>query len=127
MKYDEITNFLKQYPSDVAKQVALVRNLLNISLPNIIEKLDLPARMIAYCYGQRYIDMICTIFPSQKGVKLSFYRGVDLPDPEKILKGNAKTTRYVEIKDEADIRSTALKELLHAALEMYHQRMKTKS
>ena len=95
-------------------------------LPGILEQLDMPAKMIAYCYGQRYVDLICCIFPSQKGLKLSFYKGIDLPDPYGLLEGNAKTTRYIGIKNDEQIDSPGLQKLVAAALAAYNERMNKK-
>lgn len=67
-------------------------------LPGVTEQVDYPAKMVAYCYGQKYVEMVCTLIPSQKGLKLGFYIGVSLPDPEKLLEGTGKISRYVEIR-----------------------------
>lgn len=75
--------------------------------------------MIAYCYGQKYTEMVCTIIPSKKGIKLGFYKGTDLADPENLLRGNGKLSRYVEIKTEDDIHSVALEALLQEAFNAY--------
>lgn len=79
--------------------------------------------MIAYCYGQKYIEMICTIIPSKKEFKLGFYKGADLHDPLSLLEGTGKISRYVKIQSDEQINSTALKELLAEALIAYKQRM----
>ncbi len=92
-------------------------------LPGIIEQIDLPAKMIAYCYGQKYIEMICTIIPSRKGIKLGFYKGADLPDPQHLLQGTGKISRYVEIKAGEKINSKAVTELLKNALAAYEERI----
>jgi hypothetical protein len=84
--------------------------------------LDLPAKMIAYCYGQKYIEMICMMIPSKKGLKLSFYQGPALPDPAHLLEGKAKLTRYVEIRSDKQIYSTALKQLIKNSLAAYKER-----
>lgn len=44
-------------------------------------------KMIAYVYGQKYSEMICTIIPSKKGLKLGFYKGAGLDDLKGYLKG----------------------------------------
>ncbi len=69
--------------------------------------------------------MICTIIPSKKGLKLGFYRGIDLPDPDKLLEGNGKISRYVEIKSEEQISSAAIRKLIANALAAYKKRMTT--
>lgn len=78
--------------------------------------------MIAFSYGPRYAEMICTIIPSQKGLKLGFYKGTDLPDPDNLLKGNGKISRYVEIKKTEDIGSNALITLVKEAFAAYKTR-----
>ena len=61
--------------------------------------------------------MICTLIPSRKGLKLGFYKGADLPDPNGLLKGSGKISRYIEIASEKQINSEAIKQLLEKALE----------
>ncbi|SFK31778.1 DUF1801 domain-containing protein [Proteiniphilum acetatigenes] len=63
--------------------------------------------------------MVCTLIPSQKGLKLGFYKGTDLSDPENLLKGNGKLSRYVDIKAEYDINPVALAALLKEAFNAY--------
>lgn len=110
MKVDnKVDAFLSNYDKQVIVHALILREILSDNLPGIIEQIDIPARMICYCYGQKYIEMICTMIPSKKGLKLGFYKGVDLPDPEKMLEGTGKISRYVEIRSEKQIRSAALK------------------
>jgi hypothetical protein len=127
MKQDErFKIFLGNFDKQIVEQVFKIRKVIAEILPDIIEQVDLPARMIAYVYGQRYSDIICTIIPSKKGIKLGFYKGVDLPDPENLLEGTGKISRYVQIKSEEQINSPAIKTLLEKALEAYKQRMAIK-
>lgn len=86
---------LAVYPEELHLAVEKLRELIKQTLPGIIEQVDLTAKMIAFSFGQKYAEMICTIFISKKGLKLSFYRGVDLSDPKNLLEGSAKTTRYL--------------------------------
>ncbi|MBC9913034.1 DUF1801 domain-containing protein [Chitinophaga varians] len=118
-----ILSFLDSYPATVATRARQLRDTLLEMLPGIIEQLDVPAKMIAYTYGQKYTQMICTLIPSQKGLKLGFYKGNELPDPAGILKGNGKISRYVEVKDDETLHSAALKKLVGAALQAYRERI----
>ena len=114
--------FLGNYDKQIIKQVMKLREIISANLPEIKEQVDLPARMIAYVYGQKYSDMICTIIPSKTGIKLGFYKGADLPDPENLLEGKGKISRYVQIKSENQIESPAIKTFIEKALEAYRQR-----
>jgi len=120
---DEITDFLLAYDNKVSGIAIPLRELLLKTLPNIQEQLDIPARIIGYGYGPKYIDNLCAIIPSKKGVKLGFYKGTELPDPNKLLTGTGKVHKYVEIKSDKDIKSPALKKLLNEALKFYKRRM----
>ncbi len=124
MKEDErLKIFLANYDKPIVNQVMKLRKVLSANLPGIIEQVDLPARMIAYVYGQKYSEMICTLIPSKTGVKLGFYMGLNLPDPEHILEGTGKISRYVQIKSDEIIESPAVKSLVINALEAYKKRI----
>ena len=112
-------DFLLQYDELVYTRAFMLREILIKYLPGITEQMDLPAKMIAYCYGQKYIDLICVIIPSQKGLKLGFNRGVELDDPDGLLDGAGKISRYVQIISDEQITSEALKKLLTSALHLY--------
>jgi hypothetical protein len=119
---DNILQFLSGYKEEVFNNALILREMVLQNLPGITEQLDLPAKMIAYAYGQRYTDLICVIIPSKEGLKLGFNKGSTLPDPSGILQGSGKISRYVVIKAEADIHNPAIKDLLSVALAAYKER-----
>ncbi len=115
--------FLSQYDEQVCSNAIRLREMLFANLPGITEQIDIPAKMIMYCYGQKYAEMVCTIIPSKKGLKLGFYKGVDLPDPDNLLEGMGKISRYLEISSAKQVNSAPLKKLLANALAAYKRRM----
>jgi len=117
-----VEEFLANYNEEVVTHVMKLREVLFADLPGIKEQLDVPAKMIAYSYGQKYAEMICTIIPSKKGLKLGFYKGIDLPDPDKLLEGTGKISRYIEIRSNEQINSPALKKIIENALGAYKKR-----
>ena len=119
----KINLFLSQYDDQVLGKALKLREVLFTNLPDINEQIDIPAKMIAYCYGQKYSEMICTIIPSRKGLKLGFYKGADLPDPDRLLEGTGKISRYVAIKSMEQIESSSLKHLIKNALAAYQHRV----
>ena len=116
--------FLAQYNEQVFDNAQKLRDVIFENLPGIIEQTDIAAKMIAYSFGQKYSDMICTIMPSKKGLKLGFYKATDLPDPYSLLEGSGKISRYVKIKSEDQIKSPGLKKLIKSALKAYEERTK---
>lgn len=117
--------FLSQYDEKVFGNAMKLRKIIFANLPRITEQLDTSARLVAYCYGKKYAELICVLIPSKKGLKLGFNRGIDLPDPDNLLEGTGKISRYVKIESDEQIKSTALKKLLESALKAYKERMAT--
>lgn len=89
-------------------------------MPDIIESLDIPAKMIAYSDGDKYSELICVIIPSKKGIKLGFNRGTELPDPHNLLEGNGKISRYIVLSSDELLHSSKLTNLLNKSLKLYH-------
>jgi hypothetical protein len=119
----KISDFLANYNEQTYTHAMLLRDVILEKLPNVTEQLDIPAKMVAYCYGQKYAELICMLIPSKKGLKLGFYKGTELPDPCGLLEGTGKMSRYVAIKNEEQIQSPALKTLLENASEAYKKRI----
>ena len=117
-----VIDFLSSYDEEISTRALLLRDVILKTLPEIQEVVDQPAKMIAYTYGPKYVDMICTLIPSKKGLKLGFYKGNELPDPEGLLEGTGKISRYVQIKNTSQIKSSGIKKLLLKALEAYKKR-----
>lgn len=112
-----------QYSEEVFSHALELQRILLAKLPGITEQIDIPARMVAYCYGHSYVTMICTLIPSKKGLKLGFYKGSELPDPHQMLEGTGKISRYVEIKSMEQIQSQELNDLIDKAFDAYQQRV----
>lgn len=124
MKTDpHFEEFFAAYNPEIVAWAGVLRALLAEALPDVQEQLDRPAKMMAYCYGQKYAELVCMLIPSQKGLKLGFNRGVDLPDPHGLLAGTGKISRYVEVRSEEQIHSPELWELLQAAYAAYQSRI----
>lgn len=118
-----IHDILSKYNTTVFSPGLQLRDHLISVLPNIIEMPDAPANIIGYGYGPGYKDLICTIIPSKKGIKLGFYKGSELPDPDHLLTGTGKVHKHVEIKTPDLISSPAVNALITAAVAAYKQRI----
>lgn len=108
--------FLGGYPHPVRELFLETQYLLERELPNSRQELDIPAKMLAFSYGSGYKGMICVLFPSQKGVKLSFSKGAELSKKHKLLEGDGKKTRYVEMSKALLKKPELLEIIRHAKL-----------
>lgn len=121
-----IEDFLSNYSDEVQTIIHELRDVLKQQLPGINETLDMPAKMIAFGYGNTYKEHVCSIFPSKKGVKLGFNHGVELNNASGLLEGTGKISRYVEIKNPELLKSSELLDLIHQAHQLYLERMFSK-
>lgn len=119
-----IQQLLSKYPEETTNLAIATRSLLLKELPAVIEMPDDTANIIGYGYSNKYIDIICTIILSKKGIKLGFNKGAELPDPKKLLIGSGKVHKYADIKTMADIKNPAIKNLLHVAQNAWKLRSK---
>ena len=115
---------LSKYEEKISTPGFLLRDFLLKNIANINEQPDEPGNIIGFNYGTGYKDLICTIIPSRKGMKLGFYKGSELADPAKLLTGSGKVHKYVEINSAKDISNPALKTLLSEAVKAHHNRKK---
>ena len=116
MNLSTIDEFLSQYTPEVRDLVWKTRALVLAVIPQAIEQIDLPSKIIAYGIGIKYADLICAIAPYKSYVNLIFSQGVNLPDPKGMLTGTGKRARHVKIMTATDIEKPGLRALLEAAL-----------
>lgn len=114
-------NLFSKYDASIKELADYLRKIVMTNLPDVTEQVDLSAGMLSYVYGPKYKDLICVIIPSKKEIKLGFNRGVSLPDPENLLQGTGKISRYAVIKNIDQISSDGIKNLLLSALNLYNE------
>jgi len=118
-----VETVLSKFDGKVAALGFKTREYLFSHLPGICEEVDVPASLLGYSYGPGYKNVICVILLSNKGVKLGFNRGGELPDPGHLLAGTGKVHRFVVIQSAGDLNNPALNELLAGAVAAYRKRL----
>lgn len=114
---------LSHYDERIAGLGMAVRDFLHTLLPGLVEEADAAAGLIGFGLGPGYKGSICTLIPSKKEIKLGFYKGAGLPDPERLLEGTGRVHRYVVIRSEQDLHRPALRSLLNLAAEACRARL----
>jgi hypothetical protein len=56
-------------------------------------------------------------------VNVGFFRGAELPDPDRLLEGTGKTMRHVKLRVDGEINATALSWLIKSAYTDMKQRL----
>jgi hypothetical protein len=73
--------------------------------------------VIGFGPNERPSDCIVSIAAAANGVGLCFVRGASLPDPEKVLLGSGKQTRFVRLPSANVLEQPELHALLNVAAE----------
>jgi hypothetical protein len=94
-----------------------LRELVFSLAPDVIEQIDLAAKLLGYGFDRTYQGTLCVIMPLKAAVNLGFPRGAELPDPAGLLAGTGKRARHVKIRDVGEVEAPALRALLEAAVE----------
>jgi len=120
-------------PEDIlAPHTPAVRTLcerLRRHVSKTIPDADEVAYPVWHAIGYRHPEAgyFCGIFPYTDHVKLYFEFGVMLDDPDGLLEGEGKQTRYVYVKSAKDIRVGSLEQLLQQATSLRIRKVRKKN
>jgi len=126
---EQLAGFIAKYTPEIGALARAALTKMRARLPGAIELVydNYNALAIGFSPTERTSDVIFSIALYPRWVSLFFFSGVDLPDPEKLLKGSGKVTRHIVLKDAADLDKSAIKALMKHALERAAKPMDKKS
>ncbi len=99
---------LRKSSPQVRELAETLRKLIREVVPEVAERGYTGWGNIVYDHN----GVFCYIAPLKDSVNLGFYRGIDLPDPEGLLRGTGKSLRHVKIKKSEDINADVLQSLV---------------
>lgn len=111
-----VEEFLSKYDPKVQEICFQLREIALELLPETEEIVYRPYN-VSYGTGESRADkdLIIYIAPLKDSVNLGFYRGVNLQDKKKLLKGTGKRLRHLKIKSMENIDITDIKQLIMEA------------
>ena len=72
--------------------------------------------VISYSPNERGYEGVLAIRANANGVRLYFNRGKELPDPEKLLQGSGKQTRWIHLEGASTLARPAVARLIEEAI-----------
>lgn len=93
-----------------------LRQLVLEIVPDAIEQVDRPGKLIGYGFKPTYKGTICVVMPLKSAANLGFPRGVELPDPQGLLTGTGVRARHVRVTSLQDADQPGLRELIKASV-----------
>lgn len=112
----EIKAFLTAYDPQVQAIALKARALVLDVVPDAVEQIEVPAKMLAYGFAATYKDMICAIAPQKAWVNFGLPRGAQLPDPQKLLTGTGKRARHVKLTGISQLDAPEFRALLEGSV-----------
>jgi hypothetical protein len=113
----QLRDLLVLEAADVRRLVLALRQVVLRTVPGAAEAVKF--RCLCYYEPQAWFGSIggniCMIEAKRGRVELSFIRGVGLPDPAGLLRGNGKFKRRVPVGSAAEARDPRLARLVRAA------------
>ncbi|WP_437630987.1 DUF1801 domain-containing protein [Sorangium sp. So ce854] len=113
---------LSEYPPEAQQLTLRVRKLLLRIIPDVHEHVYPGWRIISFRMGDGHKHQICWLAPQRVGVNIGFEQGTELPDPNRLLTGNAKQARNVHIRSARDVDVPKIAALVAAAIELHRDR-----
>src|SRR5436853_6486592 len=95
----QITGFIAKFDPAVAKLIRTCRAEVRKLLPTAIELVydNYNFLVFGYATSERASDSIISIAAASNGVGLCFIYGASLPDPQRILLGSGKHSRFIRL------------------------------
>ncbi len=114
----EIARFLDAYTPEMRKQFAAARARMRKLVPRGVELVYDNYNSLVFGYGptERASDAVVSLAGFPKWVTLCFLRGVELKDPQELLKGGGNLVRHMRLTGPEDLDRAEVLELIGQAL-----------
>ena len=125
----QLASGFAKYEPAIAKLGKSLRAKLRARLPGLFEIVYVYERqsalVISYSPTERGYEGVCSISVYPRAVKLGFGKGAQLSksDTHKLLQGQGKTVRYVEIHSLADFERAEIESLIAVAVKLAKLRL----
>src|SRR5215469_16741597 len=125
----ELAGYFAKYEPPMAKLGKALRAKLRARLPGLFEIVYMyenqGALVISYSPTERGYEGVCSISVYPHLVKLGFGQGAELSksDPKRLLQGQGKTVRYVELNSVADFDRAEIEALIAEAVKLAKLRL----
>ena len=125
----QLASYFAKYEPAIAKLGKALRTRLRARLPGLFEIVyvyeNQNALVISYSPTERGYESVCSISVYPRSVKLGFGRGAQLSksDPTKLLQGQGKMVRHVELNSVADFDRAEIGALIEDAVKLAKLRL----
>jgi hypothetical protein len=114
----QLLGFLEAYDRHIAELALALREIILEQAPDASESIyQVYTVAIWFGFSGKMKDMFCYIATNAEHVNLGFPRGASLPDPNRVLEGDGKTTRHIKFRSDSDVQRAFVARYIQAAME----------
>jgi hypothetical protein len=113
-----LDSFIGKFTPEIAGQIRDILSRMRARVPGAVELVydNYNALAIGFASGERVANVIFSIACYPRWVSLFFWPGVDLEDPNRLLKGSGTKCRHIVLRDPAMLDDPYVSDLMHRAL-----------
>jgi len=114
---EQLRSFIDKFEPQYQAIIRAARKKLRKQFPTATELVYDNYNFFVICFGpnEKPSHCIVSIAAAANGVGLCFIRGASLPDPDKVLQGSGKQTRFVRLPSADVLDTPAIQKLLALA------------
>ncbi len=114
----QVRSFIGKFSAPHQRLIRAVRRVLRGRMPSAHELVYDNYNFFVIGYGPttRPSDAVLSIAAGANGVGLCFIQGKTLPDPDGLLLGGGKQTRFIRVESAASLLKPAVSRLIDAAI-----------
>lgn len=116
---NQVEDFIAKFEPEMQKRIRAARAALRKRLPTATELIydNYNFFVMGFSPTERPSDTICSLAADAKGISLCFLWGATLPDPNHLLQGSGKQTRFIRLENAATLAKPEIEGLLKAAID----------
>jgi hypothetical protein len=121
----QLDGFIAKFTPEMAAQIRDVLARMRAKLPGARELVydNYNALAIGFASGERLADVIFSVACYPRWVSLFFFPGVDLEDPDGLLKGSGTKCRHIVLRSPTMLDDPGVSALMRQALEKSDRRI----
>jgi hypothetical protein len=96
MRVDEAETYLRDHHAPTAELALWVRSVVLRADPDLTEKVYRGWQGVGFRHDEA--GYVCAVYPRSEWVVLLFEHGASMPDPEGVLLGDGKQTRFIRVE-----------------------------
>ena len=114
----QLAGFIDKFSPEMAAKIRGARAALRKRLPAANELVydNYNFFVIGYCATLRPSDCVVSLVADAHGIRIAFYYGSTLPDPQGILQGSGSQNRFIRLERARDLARPEVEALIRAAI-----------